>query len=77
MKRLALALTLAVSLGFSACSKGERTVSAQAQGSAAATETANRAGKGHPCGAITKKGTPCTRRVAEGKDRCWQHDGQH
>ena len=27
------------------------------------------------CGAITKKGTPCTRRVKV-KGRCWQHVGQ-
>ena len=27
------------------------------------------------CGALTKKGTPCTRRV-KSKGRCWQHAGQ-
>ena len=27
------------------------------------------------CGALTKKGTPCTRRV-KSKGRCWQHIGQ-
>ena len=27
------------------------------------------------CGALTKKGTPCTRRVKT-KGRCWQHTGQ-
>lgn len=27
------------------------------------------------CGAQTKKGTPCTRKV-KGSDRCWQHKGQ-
>jgi hypothetical protein len=27
------------------------------------------------CGAMTKKGTPCTRRV-KAKGRCWQHLGQ-
>lgn len=27
------------------------------------------------CGALTKKGTPCTRRVKT-KGRCWQHKGQ-
>lgn len=27
------------------------------------------------CGALTKKGTPCTRRV-KSKGRCWQHMGQ-
>ena len=27
------------------------------------------------CGALTKKGTPCTRRV-KSKGRCWQHLGQ-
>lgn len=27
------------------------------------------------CGALTKKGTPCTRRV-KAKGRCWQHVGQ-
>ena len=27
------------------------------------------------CGALTKKGTPCTRRVKT-KGRCWQHPGQ-
>lgn len=29
----------------------------------------------HYCGALTKKGTPCTRRVKT-KGRCWQHIGQ-
>ena len=29
----------------------------------------------HYCGALTKKGTPCTRRV-KSKGRCWQHAGQ-
>ena len=29
----------------------------------------------HYCGALTKKGTPCTRRVKT-KGRCWQHPGQ-
>lgn len=27
------------------------------------------------CGAMTKKGTPCTRRVKKLGDRCWQHAG--
>lgn len=27
------------------------------------------------CGALTKKGTPCSRRV-KGRERCWQHVGQ-
>lgn len=27
------------------------------------------------CGALTKKGTPCSRRV-KGRQRCWQHEGQ-
>jgi hypothetical protein len=27
------------------------------------------------CGALTKKGTPCTRRV-KSPGRCWQHLGQ-
>lgn len=27
------------------------------------------------CGALTKKGTPCSRRV-KGGGRCWQHQGQ-
>jgi len=27
------------------------------------------------CGAETKKGTPCSRRV-KGRERCWQHTGQ-
>jgi len=27
------------------------------------------------CGAATKKGTPCTRRVKRPGDRCWQHQG--
>jgi hypothetical protein len=27
------------------------------------------------CGAMTKKGTPCSRRVKNG-GRCWQHEGQ-
>ncbi len=27
------------------------------------------------CGALTKKGTPCSRRV-KGRERCWQHAGQ-
>jgi len=28
------------------------------------------------CGAPTKKGTPCSRRV-RGGGRCWQHQGQN
>ncbi len=28
------------------------------------------------CGAATKKGTPCSRRVKIAGKRCWQHDGQ-
>ena len=27
------------------------------------------------CGAMTKKGTPCSRKV-KGGGRCWQHKGQ-
>jgi hypothetical protein len=27
------------------------------------------------CGAATKKGTPCSRRVKHSGDRCWQHIG--
>ena len=27
------------------------------------------------CGAMTKKGTPCTRRVKRRGERCWQHQG--
>lgn len=27
------------------------------------------------CGALTKKGTPCSRRVKNAGDRCWQHAG--
>jgi len=27
------------------------------------------------CGALTKKGTPCSRRVRSKGIRCWQHDG--
>lgn len=27
------------------------------------------------CGAETKKGTPCTRRVKRAGERCWQHQG--
>lgn len=27
------------------------------------------------CGAETKKGTPCTRRVKHAGERCWQHQG--
>jgi len=27
------------------------------------------------CGAATKKGTPCTRRVKRPGERCWQHQG--
>ena len=27
------------------------------------------------CGAATKKGTPCSRRVKHAGDRCWQHAG--
>ncbi|HEY2866891.1 MAG TPA: hypothetical protein VGJ02_07355 [Pyrinomonadaceae bacterium] len=27
------------------------------------------------CGAATKKGTPCTRRVKRAGERCWQHQG--
>ena len=28
------------------------------------------------CGAQTKKGSPCTRRIKIGGRRCWQHEGQ-
>ena len=28
------------------------------------------------CGAMTKKGKPCTRRVKSPNNRCWQHAGQ-
>lgn len=28
------------------------------------------------CGAMTKKGKPCTRRVKSSNQRCWQHAGQ-
>ena len=28
------------------------------------------------CGAATKKGTPCSRRVKTAGERCWQHIGQ-
>lgn len=28
------------------------------------------------CGAITKKGTPCSRRIKPGSGRCWQHAGR-
>jgi hypothetical protein len=28
------------------------------------------------CGARTKKGTPCQRRVRGGVGRCWQHRGK-
>ncbi|MDQ3087465.1 MAG: hypothetical protein M3Q78_02590 [Acidobacteriota bacterium] len=28
------------------------------------------------CGAQTKKGTPCSRRIKERDGRCWQHPGQ-
>ncbi len=28
------------------------------------------------CGAATKKGTPCSRRVKGAGKRCWQHEGQ-
>jgi hypothetical protein len=27
------------------------------------------------CGAVTKKGTPCSRRVKRAGERCWQHTG--
>jgi len=30
---------------------------------------------GYYCGAETKKGTPCSRKV-KGKKRCWQHEGR-
>lgn len=28
------------------------------------------------CGAMTKKGTPCSRRVKHKGERCWQHQGK-
>ncbi len=42
----------------------------------AATERANDSSEiVSTCGALTKKGTPCLRRV-RGTGRCWQHQGQ-
>ena len=36
---------------------------------------ANETGAVYYCGAATKKGTPCTRRVKRRGERCWQHQG--
>ncbi|MBK9153734.1 MAG: hypothetical protein IPM25_05895 [Chloracidobacterium sp.] len=36
---------------------------------------ADSASQGYFCGALTKKGKPCSRRVKT-KTRCWQHQGQ-
>lgn len=47
----------------------EPEASANTARSTAASETVS------ICGALTKKGTPCQRRV-RGTDRCWQHKGQ-
>lgn len=33
-------------------------------------------GPAYFCGAMTKKGKPCSRRVKSPNDRCWQHAGQ-
>jgi hypothetical protein len=40
-----------------------------------ATQPAIITGETYICGARTKKGTPCSRRV-HGPVRCWQHKGQ-
>jgi len=48
----------------------ERAASAPAQNSPAITVEE----KVYTCGARTKKGTPCSRRV-QGPVRCWQHKG--
>jgi hypothetical protein len=40
------------------------------------TSTAETPAKVHYCGALTKKGTPCSRKVKAAGSRCFQHDGQ-
>lgn len=82
MKHLALALTLAITLGFSACTGSQKSSNQSATTQAAsvsktAAEAKQERAKGHLCGAPTKKGTPCTRRVAAENTPCWQHDGKH
>ncbi|HEU0253699.1 MAG TPA: hypothetical protein VFR12_11755 [Pyrinomonadaceae bacterium] len=52
----------------------ERTVSQPAQATSPQTQTPVVVGETYICGARTKKGTPCSRRV-RGPVRCWQHKG--
>lgn len=78
MKSLTLSLVLATSL-FVGCSKQDQsTNSSNQQTQASITQQAQQEiKKGHLCGALTKKGYPCQRRVAADKKLCWQHDGLH
>jgi hypothetical protein len=44
-------------------------------GGQASRPSVNAASQGvYYCGALTRKGTPCSRRVRKG-ERCWQHAG--
>lgn len=76
MKSMLLSLTIAASMAFTACGgrKAETTNTPQQQ-TVIAQSVDNKPGA-HLCGAPTKAGKPCTRRVSDvhGKDaRCWQH----
>ena len=50
------------------------TVAGSAAGSSSANASESIATDGYICGARTKKGTPCSRRV-HSPVRCWQHQG--
>ena len=52
----------------------ERPVQSASQTAAAVTQPAAPVEQAYTCGARTKKGTPCSRRV-HGPVRCWQHKG--
>lgn len=77
MKNLILTVVLTAALSFSACTSKQSSQPIAQQQSAVITEKASRADS-HECGAATKAGHPCTRKVAnrEGKDaKCFQHRG--
>lgn len=78
MSKLAT-FTLALALTFNiACSKNEKVLVNPSTGEqVAVVEIEKGSKKGHLCSAMTKAGKPCTRRIADGKDKCWQHDGSH
>ena len=51
-----------------------RTIATNETTAASAPDTAATSDEVYVCGARTKKGTPCSRRV-HGPTRCWQHKG--